>query len=402
MGGAGVPLRELAVVLFVALLVTYLTTGIVRFFVIRSDRMADIRARDVHTIRKPQLGGVAMYTGFLAAIFTAGQLPALTRGFQPTTPEMNAVLVAGAVIVFVGIVDDLYELDAVTKLVGQIAAAVVMCVMGLSWSIIYVPVGGGTTLLLDQLQSTLLTTLFTVALINAINFVDGLDGLASGIGAIAALATLVYAMSILHDQGGTVSAYPPAMIAAGLVGICLGFLPHNFYPSRIFMGDTGAMLIGLLLAAASTSASGKINMSMYGTADIVAAMTPLAVVIATIAVPMLDLVLAVTRRLAAGKSPFEADRMHLHHRLLRLGHSQRQVVLVLYAWVVAATFGAISFSMFPTVWASWVLVVLLLAALIYTMLPAQRIAAAKEKTSGDRTGPGSTSVADERPSSSPA
>ncbi|MDY6050621.1 MAG: MraY family glycosyltransferase [Corynebacterium sp.] len=376
-GGAGVPLRELAVVLLVALLVTYLTTGIVRYVVIRSGQMAEIRARDVHTIRKPQMGGVAMYTGFLAAVFTAGQLPALTRGFQPITPEMNAVLVAGAVIVFVGIIDDLYELDAVTKLIGQIAAAIVMCVMGLSWSIIYVPVGGGTTLVLDQVQSTLLTTLFTVALINAINFVDGLDGLAAGIGAIAAGATLIYAVSILHDQGGTVAAYPPAMIAAGLMGICVGFLPHNFHPSRIFMGDTGAMLIGLLLAAASTSASGKINMSMYGTADIVAAMTPLAVVAATIAVPMLDLVLAITRRLAAGKSPFEADRLHLHHRLLRLGHSQRQVVLVLYAWVLAATFGAISYSIFPTLWASGILLVLLLGALIYTMMPAQRIAASR-------------------------
>ena len=303
--GVGVPLRELGVVLLTALVFTYLTTGIVRSLVIRSGHLSEIRERDVHTVRKPQLGGLAMFTGFLIAVYLAQQLPALTRGFRPITPEMDAILVASAIIVFVGVIDDLYELDALSKLVGQVAAALAMSLMGLRWSILYLPIGDGTTLILDGAQSTILTTVFAVALMNAINFIDGIDGLASGVGMISGLATLAFALSILHDQGGAVAAYPPAIIAAGLVGMCAGFLPHNFAPSRIFMGDTGAMFIGLLLAAASTSASGKINMSLYGTADFIAAMSPIFVVLASVFIPMLDLIMAVTRRLARDSHPLQ-------------------------------------------------------------------------------------------------
>lgn len=368
--GVGVPLRELGVVLLAALVFTYLTTGIVRSLVIRSGHLSEIRERDVHTIRKPQLGGLAMFTGFLIAVYLAQQLPALTRGFRPITPEMDAILVASAIIVLVGVIDDLYELDALSKLVGQVAAALVMSLMGLRWSILYLPIGDGTTLVLDSAQSTILTTLFAVALMNAINFVDGIDGLASGVGMISGLATLAFALSILHDQGGAVAAYPPAIIAAGLVGMCAGFLPHNFAPSRIFMGDTGAMFIGLLLAAASTSASGKINMSLYGTADFIASMSPLFVVLASVFIPMLDLIMAVTRRLARGQSPFTADRKHLHHRLLRMGHSQKQVVLVLYTWVGVVAFGAVGFTIFPPLWALIMLAVAVVFAIWYTVRPA--------------------------------
>lgn len=368
--GVGVPLRELGVVLLTALVFTYLTTGIVRSLVIRSGHLSEIRERDVHTIRKPQLGGLAMFTGFLIAVYLAQQLPALTRGFRPITPEMDAILVASAIIVLVGVIDDLYELDALSKLVGQVAAALVMSLMGLRWSILYLPIGDGTTLVLDSAQSTILTTLFAVALMNAINFVDGIDGLASGVGMISGLATLAFALSILHDQGGAVAAYPPAIIAAGLVGMCAGFLPHNFAPSRIFMGDTGAMFIGLLLAAASTSASGKINMSLYGAADFIASMSPLFVVLASVFIPMLDLIMAVTRRLARGQSPFTADRKHLHHRLLRMGHSQKQVVLVLYTWVGVVAFGAVGFTIFPPLWALIMLAVAVAFAIWYTVRPA--------------------------------
>lgn len=368
--GVGVPLRELGVVLLTALVFTYLTTGIVRSLVIRSGHLSEIRERDVHTVRKPQLGGLAMFTGFLIAVYLAQQLPALTRGFRPITPEMNAILVASAIIVFVGVIDDLYELDALSKLVGQVAAALAMSLMGLRWSILYLPIGDGTTLILDGGQSTILTTVFAVALMNAINFIDGIDGLASGVGMISGLATLAFALSILHDQGGAVAAYPPAIIAAGLVGMCAGFLPHNFAPSRIFMGDTGAMFIGLLLAAASTSASGKINMSLYGTADFIAAMSPIFVVLASVFIPMLDLIMAVTRRLARGQSPFTADRKHLHHRLLRMGHSQKQVVLVLYTWVGVVAFGAVGFTIFPPSWALIMLAVAIAFAVWYTVRPA--------------------------------
>ena len=367
--GSGVPLRELGLVILVAAALTYLATGFVRSFLVRTGRVAEIRLRDSHSQPTPQLGGVAMFTGFIAAIFLAQQLPALTRGFMPMTPEISAVVWAALAIVIVGVIDDLYELSALVKLAGQFVAAALLSILGLSWTLLFIPFGGGTTVLLDQFQSSLLTTFVAVLLINAINFVDGLDGLAAGLGLIAGSAILIFSLTVLYDQGGAVSAYPPAIISAALVGMCLGFLPHNFEPSRIFMGDSGAMLIGLLLAAASTSASGKITQSLYGTADMVALVSPFIVVCAAVFVPVLDLVWAVIRRLSQGKSPFAADKAHIHHRLLSLGHTHRRTVLVLYLWVSAVAFGAVSYSIVPPVAATIATVIALLVAFGVTLIP---------------------------------
>lgn len=369
---AGVPLRELFLVLLVAAALTYLGTGLVRSAAIRTGNVAEIRARDVHTQPTPSLGGVAMFTGLVCAVFLASQLPALTRGFMPVTPEMTAVMLGAAVIVVVGIVDDLIELNALAKLIGQILAAVVMSVAGLSWTVFYWPFDEGTTVVLDQVQGVLLTTLVAVLLMNAINFVDGIDGLAAGLGMIAGGAILVFSLTVLHDQGGAVAAYPPAIIAAALVGICAGFLPHNFEPARIFMGDSGAMLIGLLLAAAATSASGKINMSLYGTADVIALASPFIVVAAAVFLPVLDLLLAVIRRVSKGQSPFSPDRMHIHHRLLSLGHTHRRTVLVLYLWVSVVAFGAVSFSVVPARIAILSIIVTFILAAIATVVPVVR------------------------------
>lgn len=369
MGAVGVPLRELGLVILVAATITYVTCGLIRSVLVRTGRVAEIRLRDSHSQPTPRLGGVAMFLGFASAVFLAAQLPALTRGFAPVTPEMTAVVWAALAIVAVGIIDDLFELSAVVKLVGQLFAAALLGTLGLSWTLLFIPFGGGTTVLLDQLQSTVLTAVLTVVLINAMNFVDGLDGLAAGLGMIAGAAILIFALTVLHDQGGAVSAYPPAIIAAALVGICAGFLPHNFEPSRIFMGDSGSMLVGLLLAAASTSASGKINMSLYGTEDIVALMSPIIVVAAAVFVPVLDLVWAVVRRLSAGRSPFSPDKLHIHHRLLSLGHTHRRTVLVLYLWVSVVAFGAVSFSVVPAVTAVALTAVALAVAFGLTLVP---------------------------------
>lgn len=372
MTGSGLPLRELGLVILVATVLTFLVTGIVRSVLVRTGKVAEIRLRDSHSQPTPQLGGVAMFVGFMAAIFLASQLPALTRGFMPVTPEISAVIWSAIAIVIVGVVDDLYELGAWVKLVGQIVAAALLSILGLSWTILFVPFGGGTTVLLDQFQSSILTTFVTVLLINAINFVDGLDGLAAGLGLIAGGAILVFSLTVLYDQGGAVSAYPPAIMSAALVGMCLGFLPHNFEPSRIFMGDSGAMLIGLLLAAASTSASGKITQSLYGTADVVALVSPFIVVCAAVFVPVLDLVWAVIRRVSQGKSPFAADKAHIHHRLLSLGHTHRRTVLVLYLWVMAVAFGAVSYSIVPPAVATIATVVALVVAGGVTIIPLRR------------------------------
>ncbi|MCQ4607025.1 MULTISPECIES: MraY family glycosyltransferase [Corynebacterium] len=369
MGGAGVPLRELGLVLLVAAAITYLLTGVVRTALVRTGRVAEIRKRDVHTQPTPSVGGLAMFTGLVCALFLAQQLPALTRGFAPVTPEMTAVFAGASGIVILGIIDDLYELGAVVKLCGQLLVAGLMSFLGLVFTVFYVPFGEGTTLILDQVQGMLLSAFFTVLIINAVNFVDGIDGLAAGLGMIAGGAILLFSLTVLHDQGGAVSAYPPAIICSILVGICAGFLPHNFEPARIFMGDSGAMLIGLLLAAASTSASGKINMSLYGAADMVALVSPIIVVLAAIALPLLDLVWAVIRRVIRGQRPWEADAGHIHHRLLRLGHTHRRTVLVLYMWISAVALGAVSFSIVPTRFAVAFTVLSLVVAFVATLIP---------------------------------
>ncbi|MEV0948294.1 MraY family glycosyltransferase [Rhodococcus sp. NPDC049939] len=369
-GGAGVPLRELLLVLFTAAVVTYLATGAVRLFAIRFGAVAIPRERDVHVQPTPRLGGVGIYLGILVALLFAHQLPALARGFEFTS-DIPAALVSGLVIVLVGVVDDRWGLDALTKFVGQVTAAGILVVMGVSWFIIYMPFGD-VTVILDQLQAGLVTVAVAVVMINAMNFVDGLDGLAAGLGLIASLAICMFSVGLLYDQGGDVSAYPPALMAAALAGACLGFLPHNFQPARIFMGDSGSMLIGLMLAAISTSASGRIPLTAYGTRDLLGLLSPLLLVGAVMFIPILDLLLAIVRRTRAGVSPFSPDKMHLHHRLLQIGHSHRRVVLLIYLWVGVLAFGAVGSALFDRR-----VVVLLLAgglvfALVVTAVPSIR------------------------------
>ncbi|MEE2061943.1 MULTISPECIES: MraY family glycosyltransferase [Rhodococcus] len=368
--GAGVPIRELLLVLLTAAVVTFLSTGLIRILATKFGAVAKPRDRDVHVTPTPRMGGVGIYLGLVVGILFAQQLPALTRGFE-YTPDMGAALVSATIIVLVGIVDDRWGLDALTKFVGQVTAAGVLAVMGVSWLVIYNPFSG-STLVLDQLQGALLTVAVAAVTINAMNFVDGLDGLAAGLGLIAAVAICIFSVGLLLDQGGDVAAYPPALIAAALAGACLGFLPHNFQPARIFMGDSGSMLIGLMLAAVSTSASGRIPLSAYGSRDLLGLLSPLILVGAVTFIPILDLLLAIVRRTRAGVSPFSPDKMHLHHRLLQIGHSHRRVVLLLYLWVGVLAFGAVGSALLDRT-----AVVLLTAgglvfALVVTAVPSLR------------------------------
>ncbi|MGN5239534.1 MULTISPECIES: MraY family glycosyltransferase [unclassified Rhodococcus (in: high G+C Gram-positive bacteria)] len=369
--GAGVPIRELLLVLLTAAVVTFLSTGLIRILATKFGAVAKPRDRDVHVTPTPRMGGVGIYLGLVVGVLFAQQLPALTRGFE-FTPDMGATLVAATIIVLVGIIDDRWGLDALTKFVGQVTAAGVLVVMGVSWIVIYNPFDG-STLVLDQLQGGLITVAVAAVMINAMNFVDGLDGLAAGLGLIAAVAICIFSVGLLLDQGGDVSAYPPALIAAALAGACLGFLPHNFQPARIFMGDSGSMLIGLMLAAVSTSASGRIPLSAYGSRDLLGLLSPLILVGAVTFIPILDLLLAIVRRTRAGVSPFSPDKMHLHHRLLQIGHSHRRVVLLLYLWVGVLAFGAVGASLLDRT-----AVVLLTAgglvfALVVTAVPSLRL-----------------------------
>ncbi len=256
--GAGVPLRELALVGLTAAMITYFATGWVRVLARRLGAVAYPRERDVHLQPTPRMGGLAMYIGVVAAVLLASQLPALTRGFVYSS-GMPAVVVAGGLIMAIGLIDDKWGLDALTKFAGQITAASVLVTMGVAWSVLYIPIGGVGTIVLDQVSSILLTLALTVAIVNAMNFVDGLDGLAAGLGLITASAITIFSIGLLRDHGGDVLFYPPAVISVVLAGACLGFLPHNFHPAKIFMGDSGSMLIGLMLAAASTTAAGPIS-----------------------------------------------------------------------------------------------------------------------------------------------
>jgi UDP-GlcNAc:undecaprenyl-phosphate/decaprenyl-phosphate GlcNAc-1-phosphate transferase len=332
--------------------VTFLITGVIRRLAIRAGAIAVPRGRDVHTVPIPRLGGVAMYIGVLAGVFVASQLPVLRRAFDYSS-ETRAVMVAGGLIVLVGALDDRFGIDALTKLAGQATSAGVLVLLGVQWFVLPIPDGSDgsdwTLLILDPNQGVVLTVFLCVVLVNAVNFVDGLDGLAAGIGLIASSAILAFSLGLLQQRGGDVTAYPPALIAAVLAGACAGFLPHNFQPARIFMGDSGSMLIGLMLAAATTSASGRITYADSAPRNALALLAPIVVVAAVVLVPLLDLLLAVVRRTRAGRSPFAPDKMHLHHRLLEIGHSQRRAVLLIYLWAGVFAFGAVALALITDV-----------------------------------------------------
>jgi UDP-GlcNAc:undecaprenyl-phosphate/decaprenyl-phosphate GlcNAc-1-phosphate transferase len=334
--------REYAVVLLTAALVTFLATPVVRMLAIRARMMAAPRERDVHVIPTPRGGGVAMYLGVAAAILVATRLPALQRTFDDS--QTVAVLVAGGLICLLGVLDDKWGLDALTKLTGQIAAAGVMVLLGVQLAFLFLPVADIGTISFGADTGVPLTILVTVLTVNALNFIDGLDGLAAGVSAIAALAFFAYSYN-LGVVGYDDVASAPALITAVLAGACLGFLPHNFSPARIFMGDSGSMLVGLMLSAAAVTATGGVDAQTFDSAaSLLPLALPLLVPIAILFIPFVDLVLAVVRRTVRGQSPFSPDKMHLHHRLLSIGHSHRRAVLVMYFWAALLSFGAVALS----------------------------------------------------------
>jgi UDP-GlcNAc:undecaprenyl-phosphate GlcNAc-1-phosphate transferase len=323
--------REYLITLLVAAAVTYLSTPIVRRVAVRIGAMTGVRDRDVHTIATPRLGGAAMFAGMAAALLVASRMPTLQVVNQKFS-EPRALLLGGGVVFVIGALDDRFNLDAVTKLAGQILAASVIVLQGVQ--LLWLPLPGAGTLILGRQWSIILTVTFIVVVINAVNFIDGLDGLAAGVVGIAALA--FFALSYHLSVESHLHALPPMLIAIIVAGICIGFLPHNFHPARVFMGDSGAMLIGLLLAASTVSLTGQVNVvtqyQQYG------AFLPLLLPFVILVVPFADLLLAVARRAKAGRAPWSPDKQHLHHRLLELGHSQRRAVLIMYFW--SALFGA--------------------------------------------------------------
>jgi len=326
--------REYLLVLLVGAVVTYLTVPLVRWWAVRHHVMAEIRDRDVHDTPIPRLGGIAMFLGLGAGLVVASKLPLLSGVFQESRDAV-AVMSGAVIITALGAADDIWGLDALTKLAGQIVAAGVMVLQGVQ--LLWLPFGGVTVL--DFQTSVLLTVLVVVVTVNAINFVDGLDGLAAGIVGIGSLSFFAFAY-LLSVENGIDRATSAALLTALLAGMCGGFLPHNFNPARIFMGDSGSMQCGLLLSAAVITLTGKVDPYAVGDGTLLPALMPMLLPFAVLAIPFVDLLLAVLRRTRAGRSPLAPDKEHLHHRLLEIGHSQRQAVLVMYLWAAALAAGS--------------------------------------------------------------
>jgi UDP-GlcNAc:undecaprenyl-phosphate/decaprenyl-phosphate GlcNAc-1-phosphate transferase len=328
--------REYALVLMVALTVTYLLTPVTRRLAIAAGALAKVRDRDVHAISTPRWGGLAILAGLAAGLQAARHLPALRQvfaaGSQNSAAPPRAILMGAAVICLVGAIDDRWELDALTKLAGQILAAGITVLQGVQ--LYFIPLPHQAPLLLSPEVSAPITVLFILVTINAVNFIDGLDGLAAGVVAIAALAFFAYSYQLLVKGGFQVMA-TPTLITALLAGACLGFLPHNFNPAKVFMGDSGSMLIGLVLGSATISLTGTVAPDQLGK-SFAGAFLPIVLPFAVLAVPFADLAMAVLRRTVAGRSPFSPDKRHLHHRLLEIGHSQTRAVLIMYFWAALA------------------------------------------------------------------
>jgi UDP-GlcNAc:undecaprenyl-phosphate GlcNAc-1-phosphate transferase len=298
--------REYLLVFVVAAAMTYVATPFVRWVAVATGAFTPVRDRDVHAVPIPRLGGVGILLGFAASMLVASRLPYLSQVFP--TGELKGVLVAAVIVCGIGALDDIRELDWITKLAGQVLAAGIMAFKGV------------------QLLSLPL-----------------FDGLAAGIVGIAALAFFAYSYLLSRSYDPPNVFTSATFITAALVGCCAGFLPHNFHPARLFMGDSGALLLGLLLAAATISMTGNVDPSDVSRDALISTFLPIVLPLAILSLPLLDVLLAGVRRTRAGQRPWHPDAKHLHHRMLQIGHGHRRAVLLLWLWAAVAALGSVSF-----------------------------------------------------------
>ncbi len=297
-----------------------------------------IRDRDVHSTPTPRLGGIAIVLGLGAGLVIAGVLPAFDRVFENPLPLIG-IGIAIILMSAIGIVDDLIDLNWLIKLGAQLIAAGILAWTGVQ--IVSLPFGG--IALLSPTMSIVLTVFAVVLVMNAINFIDGLDGLVAGVTLIAGVVFFVYSYMLAIGPGQTSYFNLATLLTASLCGALIGFLPVNWHPAKMFMGDSGALVIGLVMAASTISVTGQVDPTLIDPSQFVPAFIPLALPLAVLVVPLIDFTMAVTRRILGGRSPFSADRKHLHHRLLDMGHTHFQAVLILYLWTVVAAVGALLF-----------------------------------------------------------
>ncbi len=343
---------------------TYLATPLARRLAVRTGAITALRSRDVHLVPIPRLGGLAMLAGMALALLLASRMPFLEVTFASGT--MWGILGAAAAIALLGAADDVWELDWVTKLIGQVLAAGLLAWWG-KVQLYALPTGSSLTITSGRL-SLVATVVAVIVAINAVNFVDGLDGLAAGVVAIGGTGFFLYTY-LLTRNTSTDYANAASVVVAVLVGSCVGFLPHNSYPARIFMGDSGSMLIGLTFSAAAILVTGQVDAATLTSRQQAPAFVPLVLPVAVLLLPLLDMGLAVVRRLRAGTSPFRPDRLHLHHRMLQIGHSQRRAVAILYLWTALFAFGGASLVVWSTTRAVVVVGVGAVLALLLTLGP---------------------------------
>ena len=344
-------MREYALTLLIAAALTYMLTPLIRTYALRSKAVAKVRDRDIHTEVTPRWGGIAMWISMGLTLLIVHSLELVGKAYSR---ELLGIFLAASFVLLIGVLDDRFELDAVTKLAGQGLAAAILLFFGIQ--ILWLPIDG--IIVLPTNIGQLLTVVVVIVIINAVNFVDGLDGLATGIVAISAASFFGFSY-LLAVENGFSRAGAPSLVTAIVIGTCIGFLPHNIHPARIFMGDSGSMFLGLVLAAAAITLMGQIDANAVFAENIGPAALPLLLPFAVLAIPLLDLVLAVTRRLRQGKSPFAPDKEHLHHKLMVMGNSQQRTTVILYLGTAMLALPAM-LSAFIPVWAALVVGVVLL------------------------------------------
>jgi UDP-GlcNAc:undecaprenyl-phosphate GlcNAc-1-phosphate transferase len=338
-----VPLNWYGVILAVAALSAWVLTFPVRRLALAIGYVAQPDDRKIHQRVTPAAGGVAMFVAMLVAWAVAASIPALDPLFRGSSEPLGLILGAAAIFV-VGALDDLRDMSAPAKVAGEVLAATILYFMGVTWFQFKVPLGG--LVILSPEWTPLLTALWVIAITNAVNLIDGLDGLAAGVVAIASGALAIYGLHLQHLGNLQMDNIGP-LIAVITCGICLGFLPHNFHPARIFMGDAGALLLGLLMAASTMLIGGRSVGAVGGVAgrsgQTYFFFAPLFIPFFILGVPIVDMAFAFVRRTANRTGFATPDKNHLHHRLLRLGHGHRRSVLILWAWTVLLS----GFILFP-------------------------------------------------------
>jgi UDP-GlcNAc:undecaprenyl-phosphate/decaprenyl-phosphate GlcNAc-1-phosphate transferase len=323
--------RDYLVIGAIAAVVTFAVTPVVTRVAKRMGWVVAPDERRVHKVVTPDVGGIAMFIGFLVAFLVARMWnvfdPLFARNSEP-----KGILFAAALMFVVGFIDDVREISAPAKVAGTVLVGAVLVYFGVTMFYFRVPFVD-VFILSDQLQP-LVTVLWLLGMTNAINLIDGLDGLAAGIVAIGAAAFFLYAQRLADPAIGMLSQPNLGpMVAILTVGICVGFLPHNFNPARIFMGDGGALLLGLLMAVSTSVVGGRADPATQAfVGQTYFFLAPLFIPLVILGVPILDTAFAIIRRAVKRQGVAAADKGHLHHRLMEMGHGMRRSVLILWGW----------------------------------------------------------------------